>query len=100
MGQVFGWPAVFIINLPIALIVLAMLRNTPPSAVVARALPDWVGGASFSAGLASILLVIMGQGLIRVVFLGLSVFFFALMLWRQRVAATPFLDSRPLANKA
>ncbi len=100
LGQVFGWPAVFIINLPIALVVLMMLKNTSPSTVVSRPLPDWIGGASFSAGLASVLLVIMGQGLIRVVFLVLAVSFFALMIWRQRVAATPFLDSKPLANKA
>ncbi|PSR27862.1 MAG: MFS transporter [Sulfobacillus thermosulfidooxidans] len=100
LGQVFGWPAVFIINLPIALIVLAMLRNAPPSTVVPRALPDWVGGASFSAGLASILLVIMGQGIIRLVFFILAVFFFGLMIWRQKVAKTPFLDSKPLMNKA
>ncbi len=100
LGQVFGWPAVFIVNLPIALVVLVMLRNTPPSTVTARPLPDWLGGASFSAGLASILLVIMGQGLVRVVFLVLSIVFFGLMVWRQRVAPTPFLDSKPLANKA
>ncbi|WP_430626234.1 MFS transporter [Sulfobacillus thermotolerans] len=100
LGQYFGWPAVFIINLPIALIVLAMLRKAPPSEIVTRPLPDWVGGSSFSAGLASVLLVLMGQGTVRLVFLVLAVFFFGIMAWRQKVARTPFLDTTPLANKA
>ncbi len=100
LGQFFGWPAVFIINLPIALIVLGMLRKAPPSETTARPLPDWLGGASFSAGLASTLLVLMGQGWTRLVFLVLALGFFGLMAYRQRVARTPFLDAKPLANKA
>lgn len=36
LGQVFGWPAVFIINLPIALIVLAMLRNAAQRSALDR----------------------------------------------------------------
>lgn len=100
LGQYFGWPAVFIVNLPIALIVLFMLRKAPPSAVVSRPLPDWIGGSSFSAGLASVLLVLMGQGLVRIIFAVLAVVFFGIMIWRQRAARTPFLDTKPLANKA
>jgi MFS family permease len=73
LGQYFGWPAVFIVNLPIALIVLFMLRKAPPSAVVSRPLPDWIGGSSFSAGLASLLLVLMGQGPVRIIFAVLAV---------------------------
>ncbi len=100
LGQYLGWPAVFWVNVPIALLVLAMSRRLGPSAVHDRAVPDWKGGVSFSVLLASALLVIMGTGSLRWAFLLLALAALAVFLVRQRRSTSPFLDSRPLKNAA
>ncbi len=98
LGQYFGWPSVFLINVPIALLVLFMVRRVPASQLGSRAVPDIIGGLGFSSFLASILLFVMISGSVRWIFLALAIGFFVLFWARQRTARVPFLDSKPLTN--
>ncbi len=100
LAQYLGWRSIFLLNVPIALIVLARTRTLPESVSSGGALPDWIGGVSFAGLLATILLTFSLPGIWRVLAaagaLGLAGLFWA----RQRGAATPFLDTRPLAKRS
>ncbi|PSR24062.1 MAG: MFS transporter [Sulfobacillus acidophilus] len=101
LGQYLGWPAVFWVNVPIALLVLVQSGRIAPSQSHDRAMPDWQGGAAFSALLASVLLVVMVPGLIlRGVFAVVALLALALFVWRERRAVVPFLDPVPLRNRS
>ena len=100
LGQYFGWPAVFVINIPIAIVVLGLVRRVPQSEMTSRTVPDVVGGLGFAAFLASILLFITAHGSVRWLFLVLAAVCFTAFWIRQRTATNPFLDSKPLTNKA
>ncbi|MDA8192464.1 MAG: MFS transporter [Thermaerobacter sp.] len=100
LGQFLGWPAVFLVNVPIALGVLVVARRLPSSDVHARPLPDVAGGLSFSAMLAMLLLFVMITSNQRWVFLAVGLVLVGSFISRQRRAAVPFLDTRPLANSA
>lgn len=100
LGQYLGWPAVFWVNVPIALLVLGMSRRLPPSQVQERAIPDWKGGSSFAVLLSAGLLTFMGTGSLRWVFLVVAIAALAVFIVRERRASSPFLDPRPLANSA
>lgn len=98
LGQYLGWQSVFLINVPIALVVLAMASRAPASDAAERALPDWVGGVSFSLTLTFGLLVLATAGVSRVVFLAAGLAALAVFLWRERRASVPFLDPSPLSQ--
>jgi MFS family permease len=98
LGQYFGWPAVFLINVPIALAVLGLSGRLEKSETTSRALPDWKGGTAFSALLAGALLVLVAGGTLRFVFLAVAVVALAVFLVRERRAAVPFLDPVPLSS--
>lgn len=100
LGQYLGWPFVFWVNVPIALAVLLMSRRVKPSEVVARDMPDWKGGASFSVLLSSALLVLMGDGNLRYVFLVMALLALGDFLRRERRSKVPFLDPVPLRGQA
>lgn len=100
LGQLFGWPSVFIVNIPIAMAVIGLTGRIPASAVADRRVPDWVGGVSFSLMLAGFLLFVMIPGSLRWVFLLATVGFSGTFWLRQRTASTPFLDTKPLSNNA
>jgi len=102
LTQCLGWPAIFLINVPLAVVALLGIRRLPPSASVAgRGIPDWQGGSAFAVMLAAGLLAISSQHWDqRILFLVVAV---AAIFWfrrRQRIAPIPFVDSRPLANRA
>ncbi|MCL8207587.1 MAG: MFS transporter [Actinomycetia bacterium] len=100
IGQYLGWPWVFLINAPLALAVLGMARRLPASERSARDIPDPVGGVAFATFLASALLWIMAGAPVRWVAFAFAVVL-GLVFWvRQRQAATPFLDTVPLASAA
>ncbi len=98
LGQYLGWQSVFLINVPIALIVLGMASRAPASDVEERSMPDWIGGVSFSLMLTFGLLVLAASGLSRVVFLVAGLAALGLFLWRERRASVPFLDPSPLSQ--
>lgn len=100
VGQYWGWPFVFLINAPIALIVLGIARSLPDSTTSPREVPDWAGGLAFSGFLASSLLWIMATGPDRWGFFALAVILASVFWRRQRRAKTPFLESAPLTNGA
>ena len=100
LGQFLGWPAVFIINIPIALMVLAMSGHIQPSESKSRAMPDWQGGAAFSVLLASALLGLAVGGAIRFLFIAVALVSLLVFLTRERSAGVPFLDPVPLRSGA
>lgn len=96
IGQTWGWPWVFLMNVPIGALVLVLIRRLPESARADRPMPDVMGGLAFSGFLALLLLSIAAPGPWRWAALiggGLLGWVF----WsRQRTARTPFMDARPL----
>lgn len=100
LGQFFGWPAVFLVNVPIALLVLVMSRRLGPSKVHDRAMPDWKGGTSFAVLLAAGLLTIMAPGVERLIAGAIAVVALIFFIQRERRARTPFLDPGPLGNQS
>ena len=101
LAQWVGWPAIFLVNIPFALVVLLLVRRAPdtrPSGEMA--MPDWLGGISFAGVLASALLALSANGVGRLLGLGAAVALGALFLSRQHRASRPFLDTAPLANRS
>ncbi len=101
LTQFWGWPTIFLINVPLALLVLMSARGLPTSlANPERDIPDWVGGVAFAMVLAAGLLAISGHSWgFRLVFLALALLAAGGFAYRQRTAPTPFLDARPLVNR-
>lgn len=100
LTQYVGWPAIFLVNVPIAVVVLLLAPRLPEAPRTGRALPDWLGGASFAALLGAALLTIAVPGAARLPVAAVAVLIAALFWWRQRRAATPFIDPRPLGGWA
>lgn len=99
LAQFVSWRAIFLLNVPIALAVLARVHVLPRHQGHGGALPDWLGGLGFAALLVAILLATSLPGWTRLPALVGIVAFGALFWSRQRRARTPFLDTRPLANR-
>lgn len=100
LAQYLGWPSIFLVNVPIAVAVLLMVRSLPASPTSGRALPDWGGGLAFAGLLGSGLLAIAAQGPARLLFILAALVLLVVFLWRQRGAATPFLDPSRLRTVA
>lgn len=102
LTQFLGWPAIFLINVPLAAIALLGTRRLPNSVACAgRGIPDWQGGASFAVMLAFGLLAISSHlPDQRIIFLAVAAFAVFWFTRRQHRATVPFVDAGPLANRA
>lgn len=100
LGQYFGWSSVFVINIPIAAIVLVLSRRLPASETQQRPLPDAAGALSFSGFMAAALLGVMTPGALRWLFALVAIVLAVTFFVRQKRAAVPFLDGRPLRGRA
>ena len=100
LGQVFGWPAVFLLNAPLAVVVLLLVRRVPGSAPLPRPVPDPYGAAAFAVTVSSVLLGVTVGGAARWAFAVPAVAGAAVFWVRQRGARSPFLDTRPLVGAA
>lgn len=103
---VWGWPAIFLVNIPLgaaALVSVAMLaprdaaRGTVTSSALVRIL-DPAGVVSFAVAVVALLVAVLGDAagatwpLVAVGLAALAVF-----VWRERAARAPFIDVRMLA---
>lgn len=101
-----GWPAIFLINVPLAaaaLISVAILapHDAPRAATPAKiiAVLDPVGVVAFGVAAVTLLTVALGSaGDALGLFLVVGVLGAALFLWRERRAKLPFIDVRMLAT--
>ncbi len=100
LAQYLTWRSIFLLNVPLALVVLLRARSLPSAARSSEPLPDWRGGVAFAAMLAAALLVIALPSWWRWPALGVAVLLAAAFGLRQRTAREPFLDTAPLANRA
>jgi MFS family permease len=97
-GQYLGWPSVFWLNAPLAVLILWRSRRLPVERGTPRPLPDAVGGFAFSGFIASALLVLAAGGGARILFALLAAASLTLFIVRERAAAQPFVDWRPLVR--
>lgn len=98
LGQYFGWPAIFLLNVPLVLGVLTQVPALPVTRDRNPAGADWAGGVSFAAFLAAALLALSAGNGRRWLFLALAALALLLFTRRQRQAAAPFLDARAWAT--
>ncbi|MBE3557205.1 MAG: MFS transporter [Firmicutes bacterium] len=96
LAQYFGWQWIFLINIPIAVLVLLLSIGVSETSRQEHALPDVAGSIAFATFLATILLTLAIDTPLRWAFLAGALLSFAGFRWRQSVAATPFLDTGPL----
>lgn len=100
LAQAFGWPAIFMLNLPLAALVLLLVPTLPATPGHGRELPDVAGGVAFASAVAGVLLGLTYGGAARWAAWGAAVALFALFAHRQRRAPVPFLDTGAIANAA
>ncbi|GAA3752431.1 MFS transporter [Microbacterium kribbense] len=105
-----GWPAIFLVNIPLALAALVgVLTLAPPDeprgavspAAVMRVL-DPAGVVAFTVAVVSLLVAALGAaGEALWLLLAIGAVALALFVWRERRARFPFIDVRMLAaNRA
>lgn len=101
LAQTFGWPSIFLVNVPLALIVLLLSRQLPQSAPHPEGgVPDAIGGALFSLTLVALLLALGAASWPRLIWLAAGLALAATFILRQRRAPLPFLDTAPLRTPA
>lgn len=99
LAQAFGWQAIFWINIPIALAVLASARALPESVKSERRPPDSFAGILFALFLTAALLALDTAGSWRLVALLAAATLLAAFVWRERRPhGVPFLDPKALSG--
>ncbi len=93
LAQYYGWPSIFLINIPIALAVLVISLRLPESPRSDRKPPDFLAGTVFAVFLATVLLTLEVGGGIRWLTLVLAAGALTLFAARERRPhGAPFLD--------
>lgn len=95
LAQFYGWPAIFLVNVPIIALVLFLARRLPESKTTRQDVPDTVGGISFGVLLASALLALALSSDLRFVLAAVAVLAALVFVHRQRTSAFPFLNPAP-----
>jgi len=101
LAQFLGWRWIFLVNLPLIVGALLMARRLPEGRpATRRAMPDFVGGLAFAAGLAALLLCLAVPGAWRLACAAAAAGLGGLFVARQRASRAPFLDTAPLRNRS
>ncbi|MDI3299280.1 MAG: MFS transporter [Bacillota bacterium] len=100
LGQYFGWPSIFLLNVPVVLAVLWRSRGLGDGSRSERPLPDLPAGLAFSGGLALLLLALTVRGTGGWLLGAGAAAALAFFGMRQRRAEVPFLETAPLVQAA
>jgi len=93
LAQFFGWPWIFLINIPIAAAVLVLGLGLPESERSRREAPDFLAGIVFALFLALALVSLDDAGDLRIATLLGALLLLAVFVARERrPGGTPFLD--------
>lgn len=99
LAQYSGWPAIFLVNIPIAALVLLVSLRLPVSERTDRPAPDFLAGVVFAVFLATVLLTLEVGGPLRWVLLLAAAATLALFIVRERrPRGAPFLDPRAFSG--
>jgi MFS family permease len=97
----FGWPAIFAVNIPLAgaslLLALFWVPRDDPATFTHERI-DFVGIALFSATLLLVLLFVMEPAVGDLYLLGVAVVLAAVFTWFELRSGRPFIDLRMLAG--
>jgi EmrB/QacA subfamily drug resistance transporter len=105
LTQLISWRMVFLFSAMLAVVIPLCLRYLPSTRGERGVQPDWLGGVTLGATIAGIMLVIAGlqrsgaTSVLVIVSLVIALAGLALTLWRQGVAANPFVERLLLANR-
>ncbi|MBT9259950.1 MAG: MFS transporter [Clostridiales bacterium] len=100
LGQYWGWPAIFWINVPLVLLVLLLVPSLPPTALRPRGVPDLWGGILFGLTLVALLLSLTAWDAYGAELLLAGLLLGLLFAWRQGHPGgkEPFLDLKAFAS--
>jgi EmrB/QacA subfamily drug resistance transporter len=90
-----SWRAIFLVNLPIALLAVVLMRRGPDGQVVARGSRprlDLVGAALLAPAMVAVVLAVSGTETLALAALALALF--AAFIARERRAASPIVELR------
>ncbi|MDA8344578.1 MAG: MFS transporter [Thermaerobacter sp.] len=93
LAQYFGWPSVFLVNIPIAAVVILLSLRVPESPRTDRVPPDFIAGTVFAVFLATVLLTLEVSGPARWALLVAAAATLVVFIVRERrPKGAPFLD--------
>ncbi len=99
LAQYFGWPFIFLVNIPIAATVLLLSLRAPESPRTNRTPPDFLAGTVFAVFLATVLLTLEVGGPVRWLILLVAAAALALFVVRERrPRGASFLDPRAFSG--
>ena len=105
LTQLVSWRMVFLVSAMLVVLIPVCLRYLPSTRGERGTPPDWLGGVTLGATIAGILLVTAGlqrngaTSALVIISLLVALTGLTLTIWRQRIAANPFIERLLLTNR-